>query len=60
MDMPAVASMLGFSRSTIKKLVNDCVMPEPLIINGRRRWSRASLMQWIESGCPNLSVGAAT
>ncbi|KAA3637148.1 MAG: DNA-binding protein [Armatimonadetes bacterium] len=51
-DIEEVAAELNLSSRTIRRLVADGEMPEPVRIGGSLRWDRVVLGRWIEAGCP--------
>jgi len=44
-----VAKLLGCSRATIWRRVNDQTLPQPIRIGGMTRWSRAEIEAVIEA-----------
>ena len=45
-----VANLLGVSRGTVDNWTELGILPHPRMINGCRRWHRASLEQWAAEG----------
>ena len=46
-----VAALCGVSVRTIQRWTKT-ILPKPIYINGRPRWRRAEIVQWVEDGCP--------
>jgi predicted DNA-binding transcriptional regulator AlpA len=51
-DTKTVAALCGVSVRTIQRWVTRATMPNPILVNGRPRWRRAQIVQWVENGCP--------
>ena len=52
-DTKTVASLCGgVNVRTIQRWVEKGVMPKPIYVNGRPRWQRTKIVQWVEEGCP--------
>ncbi|WP_158222697.1 helix-turn-helix domain-containing protein [Rhodopirellula sp. MGV] len=48
------AKFCGISTRTLWRWVSGRRIIQPLHIGETRRWDRAALEQWIESGCPKV------
>ena len=59
LDVKAVARMLGCSVRHCGRLADSGQMPPPVKLGGLRRWSPATLEQWIANDCPDLREGGA-
>jgi excisionase family DNA binding protein len=49
-----VAKMLGVSARTVYRLKDGGRLPMPVSIGSLVRWSRRSIEEWIEVGCPPI------
>ena len=47
-----VADLAGVSTRTIQRWVEEGLMPKPIRVNGRSRWQRAKIDEWVALGCP--------
>ncbi|MCH8146777.1 MAG: helix-turn-helix domain-containing protein [Planctomycetes bacterium] len=52
LNVTEVADMLGCSVRHIWSLNRRKILPEPIRLGRCVRWSRASLLSWLELGCP--------
>lgn len=52
LDVGAVAALLDCSRRHVYRLSDAGQMPRPLKLGALVRGRRASILDWIESGCP--------
>lgn len=57
LDVRAVAELLGCSARHVYRLADAGQMPSPVKLGALVRWSRSSIMEWIESGCPRIVEG---
>ena len=51
-DTATCAALCGVSTKTIQRWTTAGILPRPRYINGRPRWRRAEIVQWVEEGCP--------
>jgi excisionase family DNA binding protein len=52
LDVRAVAELLGISTRNAERLSDAGKMPASLKLGRLRRWSRRSIREWLDSGCP--------
>ena len=57
LDVRAVAELLGCSTRHVYRLSDAGRMPAPLRLGSLVRWSKSSIEQWIEAGCPSCRRG---
>lgn len=53
-DVRDVSEMLGCSRRTVWRLRDGGRMPAPVRVMRAVRWSRKSIMEWIDAGLPDM------
>lgn len=51
-DTKTAAKLCGVSKKTIQRWTKAGVMPLPHRVNGRPRWQRAVITEWVSLGCP--------
>lgn len=56
LDVRAVAALLACSVRHIYRLADVGKMPPPLKLGTLIRWRRASLLGWIDDGCPPVTT----
>jgi len=56
LDVDAVASKLGCSSRTVRRLADAGRMPRPIKLNALVRWPRTELEEWLAAGCPAVRV----
>lgn len=54
LDVNAVATQLGASSRTVRRLVDCGKMPRPISLGRAVRWRRAEIEEWIRQGCPKV------
>lgn len=54
LDAKAVARLLSCSSRTVQRLRDAGTLPPPVNLGALVRWRRASILEWIESGCPTV------
>lgn len=52
LDAEQAAQLLGMSRTTFYRCDIKGLVPMAVRLGGLRRWPRAELFRWVESGCP--------
>jgi hypothetical protein len=56
-DISTVAVLCGGVHvRTIERWVKAGIIPKPLIVNGRPRWQRAKIVEWVNLGCPRRTM----
>ena len=59
LDVRAVAVMLGCSPRHIYRMSDAGKMPAPVHIGTLVRWSKKSILEWCDSGCPAVRSAKA-
>jgi excisionase family DNA binding protein len=54
LDVNAVATQLGASSRTVRRLVDCGKMPRPISLGRSVRWRRTEIEEWIRQGCPKV------
>jgi excisionase family DNA binding protein len=54
LDVNAVASLLGTSSRTVRRLADWGRMPRPISLGRMVRWQRSVIEEWISEGCPKM------
>ena len=54
LDVRAVAGLLGCSTRTVYRLSDAGRMPAPIRLGSLIRWSRKTIEDWIQAGCPSM------
>jgi excisionase family DNA binding protein len=54
LDVNAVATQLGASSRTVRRLVDCGKMPRPISLGRAVRWRRTEVEEWIRQGCPKV------
>lgn len=54
LNVKAVSELMSCSERTVHRLSDSGGMPAPLKIGRMIRWSRCSLMEWIQGGCQSV------
>ena len=52
-DALTVATLCSISRSMVYKLNDLGMMPNPIMVGERLRWSSEEIGEWVAAGCPN-------
>ena len=52
-DMDQVATLLGVSARTVRRMADSGAMPRPRRLNTLIRWSRLEIEAWVKAGCPS-------
>ncbi len=52
-DAQELAKMLAVSRTTLRRMVQESKLPDPVSCFEHPRWSRAVIEQWVLDGCPD-------
>ena len=52
LDVQAVARLLDCSPRHVYRLSDSGDMPRPVKLGALVRWSRQSIQEWIQAGCP--------
>lgn len=52
-DTSKLSKQLGFSKLTIRRMVADGRLPQPLSLGRTKRWRLSDINQWVADGCPN-------
>jgi predicted DNA-binding transcriptional regulator AlpA len=58
-DRKALAALLQLSLRTIDRLDADGKLPPAVRVGAAKRWTRASIKNWIRRGCPGREERAA-
>ena len=59
LDAAALAKELGCSKRHVERLASSRALPTPVRLGRSVRWSRASIVRWIDSGCPDHEAEVA-
>ncbi len=59
LSVQAVAAMLGCSARHIWRMSDGGKMPRPVKLGALCRWRRASILEWLDAGCPSCRKGGA-
>jgi excisionase family DNA binding protein len=51
-DAAGVATLLGVSLRTVRRLAESGKLPAPIALGGCRRWLIADIESWLRSGAP--------
>jgi excisionase family DNA binding protein len=51
-DANGVATLLGVSLRTVRRLVETGKLPAPIALGGCRRWLIADIENWLRTGAP--------
>lgn len=54
LDVNTVAAMLGCSARTIYRLADSGRLPRPIKLGALVRWNRATVLGWLNEGCPTV------
>ena len=52
-DVEQVATLLGVSARTVRRMADSNAMPRPRRLNTLIRWSRLEIEAWVKAGCPS-------
>lgn len=55
-DVNVVAEMIGCSPRHARRMADGGLMPRPIRLGGLIRWRRSDILEWIQAGCPRVSV----
>ena len=58
-DAAQLATYLGISARSLRRLVAAGGCPKPVRLGGAIRWNLRVIEQWIRNGCPTCSRGRA-
>ena len=58
-DVDQVATLLGVSARTVRRMADSGAMPRPRHLNTLIRWSRTEIEAWVNAGCPNCRPSKA-
>jgi len=56
LDVQTVARLLGCSVRHVYRLADSGDMPRPVRLGALVRWSRQTIEEWIEAGCPRRTA----
>ena len=56
LDVRAVAAMLGCSQRHVYRLADAGRLPSPVKLGALVRWRLTELHDWLEAGCPSISL----
>ncbi|HEX2972658.1 MAG TPA: helix-turn-helix domain-containing protein [Tepidisphaeraceae bacterium] len=54
LDVQAVATLLDCSSRHVYRLSDAGRMPRPVKLGALVRWNRATVLEWINAGCPEV------
>ena len=54
-DVAQAARLTGLSSRTVWRYASCGKFPSPVRVGGRRLWNRHKLVEWINSGCPQIA-----
>lgn len=52
-NVDQVATLLGVSARTVRRMADSGAMPRPRRLNTLIRWSRLEIEAWVKAGCPS-------
>ncbi len=55
LDKKALAELLGCSSRHIDRLTHSGRLPAPVKLGALVRWSRKTITDWVEAGCPPIA-----
>ncbi len=55
-DVAEVSRLTSLSPRTVWRYASCGKFPQPLKLGGRRLWRREEIIDWIESGCPEIRI----
>ncbi len=55
-DVAEAARLTSLSPRTVWRYASCGKFPQPLKLGGRRLWRREEIIDWIESGCPEIRI----
>ncbi|MCX7410756.1 MAG: helix-turn-helix domain-containing protein [Planctomycetales bacterium] len=58
-DVEQVATLLGVSARTVRRMADSGAMPRPRRLNTLIRWSRLEIEAWVKAGCPSCRPSKA-
>lgn len=56
LDVQGVADLLNVSSRHVYRLADGGKMPRPIKLGAAVRWSRQTIENWIDAGCPNVAT----